>query len=160
MFAYYRLYSLVEVCLQVLIALHAMRTHELLNLRIGVPLLSIYFVTADVKILIGKKRGHLTDELVEELVCSLLGWVHCGVEDSPFAFDLIRARRTRQFGIPDEPGGAVPGHVKFRNHADAPVARVGDQLAYFILGVIETVGAELVELGQFFAFDAEPLVLR
>src|SRR5712691_4972235 len=62
------LHALVEVRLQFLITLDFAFTHELLYFRICIPLLSVYLVAPDMEVLVGKKLGHFTDELVEELV--------------------------------------------------------------------------------------------
>src|SRR6267378_4449243 len=58
----------------------------------------------------------------------------------------------------DEPGGAVAGHVEFGDHANAAIAGVGDEVANFVLAVVQAVGALRVELGEFFAFGAEALI--
>src|SRR6185436_4940662 len=71
---------LVEVCLQVLIRLHPVGMHELLNLGIFVPRLFVNLVTANVKVSIGKEPGHFADEFVEELVSALLRRVHYCVD--------------------------------------------------------------------------------
>src|SRR5436305_6895405 len=48
------LYAFVEVGLQFLVVLDSMRALELLYFRIRIPLLSIYFVTTDVEVMIGE----------------------------------------------------------------------------------------------------------
>ena len=48
------LQALIEVCLQVLIILHAVGVDEFLNFRIRIPLLSVDFVPSDVEIGVGK----------------------------------------------------------------------------------------------------------
>src|SRR5882762_6749059 len=58
----------------------------------------------------------------------------------------------------DKPGGAVAGHVEFGDDANAAIAGVGDEVANFVLRVVETVGAQGVELGELFAFGAEALI--
>src|SRR6267378_2775608 len=58
----------------------------------------------------------------------------------------------------NKPGGAVAGHVEFGDDANAAVAGVGDEVANFVLGVVETVGALRVKLGEFLAFGSEALV--
>ena len=159
MLAHDLLHALVEVRLQFLITLDFAFTHELLYFRICIPLLSVYLVAPDMEVLVGKKLGHFTDELVEELVGFVLGWVHCRIEDSPLAFYLIRTRRTGEFRIPDEPSCTVSGHVELGNHADTPLTRICDQLADFILSVVEPVRAQFVELRKLFAFHAETLIV-
>src|SRR5882724_12812483 len=60
----------------------------------------------------------------------------------------------------DEPGGAVAGHVELRDDANAAIASVSDEVANFVLRVVQAVGAEGVELGEFLAFGAEALIFR
>src|SRR4029077_13262226 len=86
--------------------------------------------------------------------------VHGVVAYAPLALDFIRSRRAGQLGIADEPGRAVARHVEFRDHADAAVARIRDQLTDFALGVVETVRTQFVELRKSLAFYPEALVFR
>src|SRR5712672_4578326 len=58
----------------------------------------------------------------------------------------------------DEPGGAVAGHVEFGDDSNAAITGVGDEVANFVLSVVEAVGTLRVELGEFFAFGAEALI--
>ena len=131
------LHPLVEVGLQIVVVLQAVGPHELLDLRIGVPLLAVYLVASDVKKLVGKEPGHLADKFVQKLVSLLPGRIHRRIEHAPLAFNLIRPRPTGEFGIADEPRGTVAGHIEFRHHANAALARVGDQVADFGLGVVQ-----------------------
>ena len=45
-------------------------------LRVCVPLLAVALVAADVEVRIGKQRGHLAEELVQELEGALAGGIH------------------------------------------------------------------------------------
>ena len=54
----------------------------------------------------------------------------------------------------------MSGHVELRNNANAAVPRIGDQVAHFVLRVVEAVRAHLLQLGKFLALDPEALVLR
>src|SRR5260370_42201725 len=51
------LQALAEVSLQRIVVLQSVRLFELLNLRIGVPLLSVHLVAANVKILVRQELG-------------------------------------------------------------------------------------------------------
>src|SRR3989442_7454021 len=137
-----------------------MRAHERLDLRVRVPLFPVYLIASDMKTLIGKKLGHFADEFIEKMVSMLFCWIHGWIKHSPFALDLIWPRRAGQVGIADKPGGPVARHIEFGSHANASIARVGDHIAHFALRVIQPVGAHLVQLGKFFALDAEALVFR
>ena len=154
------LHALVEVGLQILIRLHAMRAHEIFDFRIRVPLFSVYLIASDMKKLIGEKLGHFADKFIEKMVSMLFCWIHRWIKHAPFALDLIWPRRAGQVGIADKPGSAVSGHVELWDHADAALTRVGDHIAHFALRVIQPVGSHFVQLGKFLALDAEALVLR
>ncbi len=132
---------LVEIGLQRLVALDAVRAHELLNLLVRVPLLAVHLVASNMKKLIGKKSSHLSDELVKEFVGLLACGIHGGIENAPAAFDLVRPRAARQFGVADKPRRTVARHIELRHHADAAVACVGNQIADFFLRVIQAVRA-------------------
>src|SRR5579864_570439 len=98
-----------------------MRVHELLNLRIGVPLFAIHLVAADVEELVGEKFGHLADKNIEKLVGTLASGIHGRIKNSPLAFDRIGPWGAGEVGIADKPGCAVTGHIKLRDHANAAV---------------------------------------
>src|SRR5579864_2773490 len=136
-----------------------MRVHELLNLRIRVPLLAIYLVSTDVEELVGEKFGHLADEDIEKLVGTLASGIHGGVEDSPLAFNRIRPWGAGEVGIADKPGCAVTRHIEFRNYANAAVTRVVDHVADLVLGVVQAVRTQFVQLGKALAFDTEALIV-
>src|SRR5579872_4141853 len=160
MLAYNRLHPRVEVRLKVLIGLHPVGAHERLNTWIRIPLLPVNLVTANMEKLIRKKFAHLPDEGVEKLIGSLLGWIHCRIEDAPLAFNLIGSGSAGQLRIANKPGHAVPGHVELWNYANSAVPRVSDQVAYFILRVKQAIRAKLLQLGKFLALDAKALIVR
>ena len=54
----------------------------------------------------------------------------------------------------------MAGHIEFRHQANAAIARVGDQVADFILRVIKGVGAQFVKFRKFPALHTKALVLR
>ena len=139
MLAHDLLHSLVEIGLQIVVVLQLVGMHEILNLWIGVPLLAVYLVASDVKELVREESGHFTNKCVEKLVGFLAGRIHGGIEDAPLAFDFIRSRPAGQLGIADEPGRAVARHIEFRNHADAALTSVSDQVADFALRVVQAI---------------------
>src|SRR4029077_8028321 len=77
------LHFFAEVALQLGVGCQIVRFLELLNFGIGVPLLAVYFVTADVKEMIGEELGQFGDELVEKFVGLVVGGIHGGIEDTP-----------------------------------------------------------------------------
>src|ERR1700746_55841 len=129
-----------EILLQFLIILQVVNAHKFPDFRVCVPLFSIYLVAADVKVMVWKKAAHFTDKLVEKLVRLLPRRVHCGIENSPPALNLVWAWRTRKVGIPDKPGSAVSRHIKFGNNSNAAISCVLDEVANLGLRVIQSVG--------------------
>src|SRR5262249_21060113 len=103
---------------------------------------------------------HFADEFVEEFVGLLVGGIHRGIEDAPAALDLIGTGAAGELWVADEPRSAMAGHVEFGNDANTAIAGVGDQIANFVLRVVEAIGTEFVELREFLAFDAEALIFR
>ena len=154
-----RLHPLVEVSLERIIIFYPVRPHERSDGRVRAPLHSVHFIAADVEVPIGKQMRHLADEFIQKPVGSLLGWVHGGIKDSPFAFDRIGAFAAGKFRVADKPRCGVPRHVKLGHHADAPIGGVSHELPRFFLGVVEPVGAHFLQLGEFLALDAESLVV-
>ncbi len=140
------------------IVLQVVSLDEFLDFWVGVPLLSIHFVAANVKKMIGEELRHFAEELVEKLVGFFTSGIESRIEDAPFPFDFVGARAAGKFRIADKPGRAVAGHVEFGNHADAAVAGILDQVVNFVLRVVETVGTHLMELRKFLALDAETLI--
>src|SRR4029077_13434006 len=51
-------------------------------------------------------------------------------------------------------------HIEFRNYTDDAVARIPDQIADLILGVIQPVRSKSMELGKFLTLNAKALVIR
>src|SRR3954453_15516187 len=111
-----------------------MRFFERLDLGIGVPILPIHLVAADMEKLVGEELPHLLDELVDELVDLFPRGI--GHRLIPvFVFDDKRARIAGQFGITYEPRTAVAGSIKLRNDADTPIMCVSEQVAYLFLRI-------------------------
>ncbi len=54
---------------------------------------------------------------------------------------------------------SVTGHVELGHHADAAIVRVGDEIADFILRIKQALGTHAGEFGEYFALDAESLVV-
>src|SRR6266851_2740729 len=100
-----------------------MRVNERLDRRIGVPMLAIDLVSANVKVGVGKKLTHLVNELVEKFVSAFLRGIGNGIRT--FWIDLVGAWATCQFGISNKPRPAVAGRIELRHHADAAIVRVG-----------------------------------
>src|SRR5712672_3152591 len=83
--------SLAEVGLEGFVVFQGVGLLELLNFWAGVPLLAVYLVAADMKIMVGEELGHFGDKLSEKLVGFLIGGVHCGIENAPLALDFVGA---------------------------------------------------------------------
>ena len=131
--------ALTEIYLEFFVGFQIVRFFEFLDFWIGVPLLAVHFIAANVEIVVGEKFDHLSYQVVEKLIGFFVRRIHRGIEDSPLAFDGVRAGAAGKFGITDKPGGAVTGHIELRNDADAAIAGVGDEFANFILRVVEAV---------------------
>src|SRR5437660_1631998 len=142
-----------------MIVLNAFVFHEGLNLRISVPLLAFVLISSDVDICVREKRGHLTKKLIEKLINLLARGIERGLKDSRAAFNRVGTRRTSQFGVTDQPTGAVTGYVKLRNHPDAALASVVNNLPYLFLAVVETIRSHLMKLRKFFALNPKALIL-
>src|SRR5215472_16242522 len=115
---------LIEVSLELTIVFDPMFLLELLDRGIPIPLLAINFVSADMKVPVGKQCGHFLDEVIKKMVSVVACGIHGGIEDAPLALDLIGAGAAGQFGIGNKPTGTVSGHVEFRDYADAAVSRI------------------------------------
>src|SRR5258708_30417385 len=100
MLGYQLLDAPAEIGLQRFIVLDPMRLHERLNLWIGIPLFAIDLVAANVKIVVRKNSGHLTDQVIEKLVDFLVRGIHSRVEASPLALDGVRSFAAGPLPIP------------------------------------------------------------
>src|SRR5262249_558068 len=74
--------------------------------------------------------------------------------------NLIGPRSAGQIRICGEPAGGVARHVKLRHHADATVARVGDDVPDLLLRVVPPAGRHLLQFGKALAFYAKALIVR
>src|SRR5207245_2299502 len=54
----------------------------------------------------------------------------------------------------------MPRHIEFRHHTNSAVARIRDDLAYFILPVIQAIRSHFVQFGKSLALHTKALVLR
>ena len=149
-----------EVRLQRGIVFEVMAPHELLDARVGVPLLAIALVAADVEVGIGKQRRHLAQELVEKRKRRLARGIHRRVKDAPLLLDLVRTRPAGQLRVAYEPGCRVAGHVELGHHANAAVVRVGNHVANLLLRVEAAVRALFLQQRKLFALHREALVFR
>src|SRR5262249_6506197 len=80
------------------------------------------------------------------------------VENARLALDLIRTWKTTELRIADQPGSAMTRHIKFRHDANPAGGSVSNNFPGLILGVIESIGAHLMQLRKFLALDAKALV--
>src|ERR1041385_1108819 len=158
--SYDRLQPFVEIGLEIARILETVSAHKSLDVRIAGPLLSVYLVAADVKILIGKKPRHFANEIIQKLVRVLARWVHGRIMNAEMPRNLIRARPAGQLRIGDEPARGVPGHIEFRHHANAAIARVLDYFLDLVLGVKLPLGRELLQPRKLPALHPEPLIVR
>src|SRR5690242_21534297 len=102
-----------------------MRLFERLNLGIGIPVLWIHLVAADMEKLIGEQLSHLFDELIHELV----GLFASGIGDRLIPVFILHREWSRiagQFGIAHEPGAAVAGSIELRLDTDTAIVSIGD----------------------------------
>src|SRR5215813_9407168 len=155
-----RLQPFVEVGLEIACILETVSAHKSLNFRIACPLLAIYLVAADVKILVGKELRHLADELIQKLIRVLTRWVHGRIMNAEMPRNLIRPRRAGQLRIGDEPARGVPGHIELRRHTDAAIARVLNNFLDLVLGVKLPIGRKLLQSWKLPALHAEALIVR
>src|SRR2546427_9951237 len=130
---------------------------ERLDLQIGVPVLSIDLVSANVKVGVGEKLGHLVDELLEEFISPFLCGINNGIRS--LWIDLVRTGVAGQFWISDKPRPTVAGRIELREDADAAIVRVGHKVAELALRIIHAIGSHLVQLRKALALDAKALVI-
>src|SRR6185312_6355022 len=133
---------------------------EFADIRIPIPFLAVDLISADVEVVVWEKTGHFSNERVKELVGSIAGGIKGGIKHSPIPFDLEGPGSAGKFRIGSEKGRCVSGDVELRNNANAAIARIRNHFTDFFLRVIQTVGTQLLQLGEFFAFHAEALIVR
>src|ERR1700761_2342382 len=122
-----------------------MRFHKFLYPRVGVPLLTVAFISANMEIGVREESRHLPDEDIEELVGTVACGIHGRIENAPVALDLVGAFAACQIRVANKPGGSVSRHVEFRDDSNATVARVFDHPPDFLLGVEKAIGALLLQ---------------
>src|SRR6266542_2527375 len=137
-----------------------MRMHELLDLRIAVPLLAVYLVASDMEEPVRKKFRHLADELVEKFVSALTRGIHCGIKYTKLPPDGIGPRPAGEIRISHKPRRAVARHIELGNHADAAIMGVRNDLANLFLRVVEAIGAHFLQLREPLALNAKSLIVR
>ena len=108
----------------------------------------------------GKSLAISAMKFVQKLVRFFVRGIHRRIEHAPLAFQLVGAWAAGEFRIADKPRGAVTGHIKFRHDANAAVARIGNQVADFFLGVKLAVGTLFLQLRKFLALHAKAFVVR
>src|SRR5437870_12092315 len=79
--------------------------HVLTNPRIGLPLLRVALVAAEVNVGIGKQGSHFADEAGKKLVRAFAG----GIDRRAVGWNLA----AREFGIALEPRCRVAWHIEF-----------------------------------------------
>ena len=140
------------------VVFQVMCTHELLYPRVGVPLLAIAFVAADVEISIGKERCHFADKKIQELIRALARRVHRRIENSPLASNLIWPLPTCQIRITNEPSGCVGRHIKLRHDTDAAVTGIFNDVSNLVLRVVQAVRPLLLKQRIDLGFHPESLI--
>ena len=150
--------AMIEPGLELRRPLHPASGHEGADPAIGPPIVGFDLIATDVPVGIRKERRHLADEGVEEAIDGFAGGIERGPEDAKAGLEAIGAGGAGEFGITDEPGGRVAGHVELGDHPDGTVRGVGHDLADLCLTVV-TPGASLfVEIGKPAALDRETLI--
>ncbi len=149
----------IEIGLQVVVGLQAVLAHEVLDIRVLVPLLAVDLVAADVEVEVWEEFGHFADEGIEKRVRCFARGIDRRIKDAPLALDLIRAGRAGEFGISREPTRGVARHIELGNDPYSTHASVLDQVADFRLGIKLSVCGELLKPGKFFALDPEALIV-
>src|SRR5262249_52964844 len=109
--------------------------NESLDVRIGVPLLAVVFVTAYVNEFVRKESCHLTKKAVEQLVQVFASGIERRIEDSPPAFNLVRPRGACKLGISDQPACHVARHIELGYHANSSFTSIRNHLAHLVLSV-------------------------
>src|ERR1700680_980830 len=150
--------ALVEIILQRGRVLETVFAHEALDARIGLPLYAVVLIASDVHAVVGKDCPHLRDESIEKFIGAFARRIHHRIEDAELAFDVERAGRAGEIGIPDEPCTGVSRDVELGHDADAAVARIGNNVAGLLLSIEESVGAQPREFRERSTLDAKTLV--
>ena len=131
-----------EVGLEGMIVLDIVRMHPRLNMGIRIPVLAVYLVAADMKVSIRKKRLHLTENGIDQLVCRVARRVQRRTQVVTLRPDqAMRCGTGRQLRISNQPAHGVARHIELRDNAHATVARIGDQCAHLILRIEKPVRA-------------------
>ncbi|MEZ5072665.1 MAG: hypothetical protein R2751_17330 [Bacteroidales bacterium] len=151
--------AVVEICLEVFVALHVFVLHERLNGGVGVPVGGTDLVASDVEVGIRKQHGHFPEKGLQEFINLVPGGIHHRGEHAEGGVGDVGTRGTGQFGIPHEPGGGMPRQIELGHHPDAPVGGKFHHLADVAPGIIETVRTHLMQTGKAFRFDPEALVI-
>src|SRR5262249_4821261 len=100
----------------------------------------------DVEVGVGKQFTHFADQLVDEFISAILR----GIERRMSSVNSSRgiwSRLAPDLRVSSEHSAAVPGHVEFRDDADAAIARVQHKIANLCLRVVVAFGPEFVQLG-------------
>ncbi len=129
-----------EPGLQVLLVGDAPLGHELLRARVGAPAVLAHLVAADADDLVVEDLAELVEDGADEGEGLVLDVQHL-VADAEARPRLAHAPRhllgaaDAELGVRGEDRARVPGDVELRHDADAPLRRVGDELAQLGLPV-------------------------
>ncbi len=133
-----------------------MLLHEAKNPWIGLPFRCSRLIAADVHIRVGEECDHLREEAFEKHVGLFSSWVHRIGRDAEGATDCGRSWPAGELRVSKQPGRAVAGHLKLRHHTDTAVCGIGHDLAYLVLRIKQTVGADLCQLRKDLALQPAP----
>src|SRR6266498_3541585 len=122
-----------------MIVLYAFLFHEGLNPWVPVPLFTLVLISADVDISIREEGRHFSKKSIEKLIDLVARGIQGRFKNSGCTFDRIRTRRTAEFGITNQPTGAVSGDIKLWHDTDAARAGIINNLSDLILRVVETI---------------------
>ena len=123
-------HTVEEIALHILQRAEFLALHQRLHVGITQPCLAAVtdFVSAQMQVLAGEERGHLSQYRRQISVCTLLARIEGEI-------GLGRAAAAVEFRVRTVGSGCVAGHVDFRHDCDVPLGRIGNNLAYVVLGV-------------------------
>src|SRR5262245_8961858 len=129
-----------------------------LNLWVGIPMLALVLIAADMNVRIGEELCHLAQESVEHFIQGFIGGIECRIEDTPPVLDLIWTGLTSQFRVRNKPTRRVARHVELGDHPNTAHPRILYDLAHLFLCEIKTVRTFLMQFWIFFTLNSETLI--
>src|SRR5262249_28824755 len=151
--------SLIEVSLKRLRSPYTLLLHELFDLFVAGPVLSVVLISAYVHIRIRKERGNFAPEFVQHFVDVIARRIQGRVEHAPATLNVIGTGLAAKLGMTYKPRGYVAGHVKLGHDPNPSVSGVIDHVSNLLLAVEQAIRAHLLELGKPFALNTESLIL-